>query len=197
LIVVALAPAAIRDGGHVRSLAGQENRVANDRFQSTAVMLGVALGDQFSEEVAGRLPLQVDISGRPGDCSPRARNGGADPKHHHCRAGDATHHVCITLVPIPRVGGLPMKTSLLPPVRVSEELRAAAEGVLSEGETLSSFIQQSVERAVEYRRVQADFHSRGQGALEQYRRTGRSHSAADVVSGLQAKLERKRKQLRK
>jgi len=90
-----------------------------------------------------------------------------------------------------------MKTSLLPPVRVSEELRAAAEGVLAEGETLSSFIQQSVERAVEYRRVQADFHSRGQAALEQYRRTGRSHSAADVVSGLQAKLERKRKQLRK
>jgi hypothetical protein len=90
-----------------------------------------------------------------------------------------------------------MKTSLLPPVRVSEELRAAVEGVLAEGETLSSFIQQSVERAVEYRRVQADFHSRGQAALEQYRRTGKSHAAADVVSGLQAKLERKRKQLRK
>jgi hypothetical protein len=90
-----------------------------------------------------------------------------------------------------------MKTSLLPPVRVSEELRAAAEGVLAEGETLSSFIQQSVERAVEYRRVQANFHSRGQAALESYRRTGKSHAAADVVSGLQAKLDLKRKQLRK
>jgi hypothetical protein len=90
-----------------------------------------------------------------------------------------------------------MKASLLPPVRVSEELRAAAEGVLAEGETLSSFIQQSVERAVEYRRVQADFHSRGQAALERYKRTGKSHAAADVVSALQAKLERKRKQLGK
>lgn len=88
-----------------------------------------------------------------------------------------------------------MKTSLLPPVRVSEELRAAVEGVLVEGETLSSFIQQSVERAVEYRRVQADFHSRGQAALERYKRTGRSHAAAEVVAALQAKLDRKRKQL--
>ena len=90
-----------------------------------------------------------------------------------------------------------MKTSLLPPVRVSEELRAAAESVLTEGETLSSFILQSVQRAVEYRRVQADFHSRGQAALEHYRRTGRSHAADDVIAGLQAKLDRRRKQLRK
>ena len=90
-----------------------------------------------------------------------------------------------------------MKTSLLPPVRVSEELRVAAEGVLVEGETLSSFIQHSVERAVEYRRVQADFHTRGEAALERYKRTGKSHAAADVISALQAKLERKRKQLGK
>jgi hypothetical protein len=90
-----------------------------------------------------------------------------------------------------------MKTSLLPPVRVSDELRSAAESVLAEGETLSSFIEQSVERAVEYRHVQAAFHSRGEAALEQYRRTGRSHAAVDVVSALQAKLERKRKQLSK
>ena len=88
-----------------------------------------------------------------------------------------------------------MKTSLLPPVRVSEELRAAAESVLADGETLSGFIQQSVERAVEYRRVQADFYARGQAALKHYRRTGISHPAADVVAGLQTKLDRKRKQL--
>ena len=58
---------------------------------------------------------------------------------------------------------------------------------------MSAFIQQSVERAVEFRRVQASFHSRGQAALESYGRTGRSHAAADVIAGLQAKLERKRK----
>ena len=89
-----------------------------------------------------------------------------------------------------------MKASLLPPVRVSEELRAAAESVLAAGETLSGFIQESVERAVEYRRVQADFYARGQAALEHYKRTGVSHAAADVVAGLQAKLDRRRKQFR-
>jgi hypothetical protein len=89
----------------------------------------------------------------------------------------------------------PMKTSPLPPVRVPEELRSAAESVLAEGETMSGFIEQSVARAVECRRVQAEFHARGQAAFERYRRAGRSHAAADVVSALQAKLDRKLKRL--
>ena len=84
---------------------------------------------------------------------------------------------------------------MLPPVRVPQDLRSAAESVLIDGETLSGFIQQSVERAVEYRRVQAAFHARGEAALEHYKRTGISHSADEVVAALQAKLDRKRKQL--
>lgn len=86
---------------------------------------------------------------------------------------------------------------MLPPVRVPDELRNAAESVLIQGETLSSFIQQSVERAVEYRRMQAAFHARGEAALKHYKRTGVSHSVDEIVAGLQAKLDRKRKQLLK
>ena len=89
-----------------------------------------------------------------------------------------------------------MKSSMLPPVRVPEDLRNAAESVLTRGETLSSFIQQSVERAVEYRRVQAAFQVQGEAALEHYKRTGVSHSVDEVVAELQAKLNRRRKQLR-
>ena len=88
-----------------------------------------------------------------------------------------------------------MKSSMLPPVRVPEDLRNAAESVLIQGETLSAFIQQSVERAVEYRRIQAAFHGRAEAALEHYKRTGVSHSVDEVVAGLQAKLDRRRKQL--
>ena len=84
---------------------------------------------------------------------------------------------------------------MLPPVRVPEELRDAAESVLAPGETLSSFIQQSVERAVEHRRVQAAFNARGEAALKHYKRTGVSHSVDEVTAGLQTKLDRKRKQL--
>ena len=84
---------------------------------------------------------------------------------------------------------------MLPPVRVPEDLRNAAESVLIQGETLSSFIQQSVERAVEYRRIQAALHVQGEAALEHYKRTRVSHSLDKVVAGLQAKLDSRRKQL--
>jgi hypothetical protein len=88
-----------------------------------------------------------------------------------------------------------MKSSLLPPVRVPDELRAAAESVLVEGETLSAFIQESVARAVEYRRVQAEFHARGEAAWSHYLETGRSHAAADVIAELRTRLERRRRQV--
>jgi hypothetical protein len=88
-----------------------------------------------------------------------------------------------------------MKSSTLPPVRVPEGLRDAAESVLTDGETLSSFIQQSVERAVEFRRIQAAFDARAGKALKHYKRTGISHAADAVVARLQTKLDRKRKQL--
>jgi len=81
-------------------------------------------------------------------------------------------------------------------VRVPEDLRSAAESVLAEGETLSRFIQQSVERAVEYRRLQAVFPVRGEAAHKHYKRSGISHSVDEVVTGLQVKLDRRRKQLR-
>ena len=64
--------------------------------------------------------------------------------------------------------------------------------MLVAGETLSSFIQQSVERAVEHRRVQAAFNARAEAALDHYKRTGVSHSVDEVVARLQAKLDRKR-----
>ena len=47
-----------------------------------------------------------------------------------------------------------MKTSTLPPLRVSPELRAAAEAVLAPGESLSSFVHDAVTRTIEFRRSQ-------------------------------------------
>ena len=88
-----------------------------------------------------------------------------------------------------------MKTATLPPVRVDNSLRTAVEGVLADGESLSSFIETSVRRAVEYRRVQAEFVARGQASREDYRRTGVSYSAAEVADRLQAKLDARRRQL--
>lgn len=46
-----------------------------------------------------------------------------------------------------------MKSSTLPPLRVSPELRADAEAVLAPGEALSSFVHDAVTRTIEYRKA--------------------------------------------
>ena len=88
-----------------------------------------------------------------------------------------------------------MRASTLPPVRVDEDLLVVAEGLLVEGESLSSFIETTVRRAVECRRVQAEFHARGQASWEHYKQPGISHATEDVVSRLQKKLDARRKQV--
>ena len=88
-----------------------------------------------------------------------------------------------------------MKTAVIPQVRVEPGLRAELEAVLQEGETLSEFVETSVRNAVAFRRVQTQFHARGQAAWEHYQATGESVSTDEVLSKLQAKLDAKRKQL--
>ena len=81
-----------------------------------------------------------------------------------------------------------MKTSTLPSLRVAPELREAAESVLREGETLSSFIETSLRTQIDQRRLQDEFVARGIDALARAERTGRTVPAADVVAGLKATL---------
>lgn len=90
-----------------------------------------------------------------------------------------------------------MKSAVIPQVRVEPELRAELESVLREGETLSEFVEASVRNAVAFRRVQTRFHERGQAAWERYQAGGESLSADEVLGKLQAKLDAKRKQLRR
>ncbi len=88
-----------------------------------------------------------------------------------------------------------MKSAVIPQVRVEPELRAELEAVLRQGESLSEFVETSVRNAVEFRRVQTNFHQRGQAAWERYQRTGVSVPADEVLAKLQAKLDAKRKKL--
>ncbi|MCW7539667.1 hypothetical protein OOT46_17650 [Aquabacterium sp. A7-Y] len=88
-----------------------------------------------------------------------------------------------------------MKSAVLPQVRVEPELRNELEAVLHPGETLSEFVEASVRKAVEYRRVQTRFHQRGETAWENYQRTGVTVSADEVLERLQGKLDAKRRQL--
>ncbi len=88
-----------------------------------------------------------------------------------------------------------MKSAVIPQVRVEPELRGELEAVLHQGETLSEFVESSVRNAVAFRRVQINFHERGQAAWEQYRATGIAAPVAEIVTKLQTKLDARRKQL--
>ena len=77
-----------------------------------------------------------------------------------------------------------MKTRMLPPLRVTPELRREAEAVLGEGETLSAFILDSVARNVEARRAQEAFVERGLASAARAREAGGYVTAERVLGKL-------------
>jgi hypothetical protein len=82
-----------------------------------------------------------------------------------------------------------MKTATIPSVRVEPEFRAEVEAVLTEGETLSEFVEASVRASVERRRNQAEFIARGLRSRDEARRTGEYVVADVAIQGLQRKLD--------
>lgn len=85
------------------------------------------------------------------------------------------------------------KTSTIPPLRVNEEVRAAAEAALMEGETLSGFVLEAIQFNIQRRTMQQEFVARGLAARGEARRTGRYVSADEVLAGLDKALTRTRK----
>jgi predicted transcriptional regulator len=81
-----------------------------------------------------------------------------------------------------------MKTSTFPSLRVDPALRRAAEDVLAEGETLSSFVEKSVRAQIRQRQEQEAFIARGLASRERAREDGRYVPADEVVAGLRKRL---------
>jgi hypothetical protein len=73
-----------------------------------------------------------------------------------------------------------MKTATIPSLRVDPELRHAAESVLQDGESLSSFVEQSIRSNVEHRRMQKEFIARGLASRDEARRTGEYYSSDEI-----------------
>lgn len=90
-----------------------------------------------------------------------------------------------------------MKTATIPSLRVTADFRAAAESVLKDGETLSSFVEDSVRRQVEIRKSQAEFIARGLASLEEAERTGVYYTSEEVLAELRGMLEAKKAEKRK
>ena len=81
-----------------------------------------------------------------------------------------------------------MKTATLPSLRVEAELREAAESVLKKGETLSSFVEESVRTQVRRRQMQDEFIKRGLASRDKARETGVYYSIDEVVGELRQML---------
>lgn len=89
-----------------------------------------------------------------------------------------------------------MKTTTLPPLRVSPEFRASAEAVLIEGESLSSFVLDAVSRSIEFRRDQQAFIARGLASRAKARASGQYVSADVVLRKLTARLTKAKRNAR-
>ena len=85
-----------------------------------------------------------------------------------------------------------MKTTTIPPLRVSPDLRKQAEAVLEEGETLSGFVLDALNRNIEYRKARQAFVARGLASAGQARKTGKYVPAEKVIGKLERKLVKAR-----
>lgn len=77
-----------------------------------------------------------------------------------------------------------MKTATIPALRVEPKLREAAQSVLLEGETLSSFVEESLKSNIEKRLHQQAFVARGIASGEEAKITQEYYSADSVLAEL-------------
>lgn len=84
--------------------------------------------------------------------------------------------------------GLSMKTTTIPSLRVSPELRKQAEDVLEQGETLSGFVLDALTRSIEYRKSRQAFIARCLSNATRAKKTGKYVPADKVIEKLARKL---------
>ena len=86
-----------------------------------------------------------------------------------------------------------MKTKSLPSTRISPELRDEVMQSLQEGESLSSFIEESVRHTIQRRKAQKEFIERGLRSKTEARNSNTYFTADEVITGLEEQLQIARK----
>lgn len=82
-----------------------------------------------------------------------------------------------------------MKTATIPALRVEPKLREAVQNVLSDGETLSSFVEESLRANIKRRLYQQEFIARGIASRDEAKSTQEYYSADSVMAELRAMLK--------
>lgn len=86
--------------------------------------------------------------------------------------------------------GPSMKTATIPALRVEPALREAAESVLADNETLSSFVEESLRANIQKRKHQQAFIARGMASQMEAKQTGEYYSAGSVLAELDGMLQK-------
>jgi len=89
-----------------------------------------------------------------------------------------------------------MKSSAIPAVRVSPELREAVERALRDGESLSSFVEDSVRRHVEFRQAQKAFVDRALASGVNAKQTGVYVSASETLQKISDRIRAAQQKVR-
>ncbi|RDK02061.1 prevent-host-death protein [Paraburkholderia lacunae] len=90
-----------------------------------------------------------------------------------------------------------MKSANFPSVRVEPELRAAAEDVLKDGESISSFVEQAIRDNIARRLHHREFVARGLASRDDAKQRGDYVSADEVVARLEMRLDTAKAQAKK
>ncbi len=83
-----------------------------------------------------------------------------------------------------------MRTATLPAVRVSPDTRALIESVLKEGESLSTFIEETVKKHAAWRKEDEAFHARAALASKRLAEGGKFFTAEESIARLRAQVQR-------
>lgn len=81
-----------------------------------------------------------------------------------------------------------MKTTSVPTLPIDPALRQAAEGVLRENESLSTYVEAALRESIARRRLQREFVARGLAAREQARNDNQYFEATDAQASLEHRL---------
>jgi hypothetical protein len=85
-----------------------------------------------------------------------------------------------------------MRTATLPAVRTTPETRQLIESVLREGETLSTFIEETARKQAQWRKEDQAFYARAMAASKRIDAGGPTYTLEETIASLRAQIQRAR-----
>jgi hypothetical protein len=85
-----------------------------------------------------------------------------------------------------------MRTATFPAVRTTPEARALVESTLRPGETLSTFIEETVLQKAQWRKEDQAFYARAMAASKRIDEGGPTYTLEETIASLRAQIQRAR-----